>query len=238
MIKKIAAIAALLILISEVANAQVKPFRFGLKLAPGISWISPDSEGYERKSSPAAFSWGFISDITITENYYLGTGFNINYLNGKISFPHSAEIINSNDDTTTQTGSMTSDMKLRYLEVPLTLKMKTSKFDQIQFYGQIGFSAAINIKAKAEQTFSYGQNAASQSETRERDISDDITFMKGSLMLGGGIEYYIDNSTSIVAGITFSNGISNILKGRNTIDPTISQKATPHYMELTLGVIF
>jgi len=237
MIKKMAVLLLFLILSVEITQAQVKPFRFGLKLAPGISWISTESEGYERESSPAAFSWGFISDITITENYYLGTGFNINYLNGKISYPHKGIVINSGD-TSSVSGSLVSDMKLRYLEIPLTLKMKTNKFDQIQVYGQIGFSAAINLKANAEQTFTYLQSGTSKSNTRERDIADDITFVKGSLILGGGIEYYVDNSTSIVVGVTFSNGISNILKGNNTADPDIRQKATPHYIELTLGVIF
>jgi hypothetical protein len=237
MLKKIALVIVVLFLTTDIIQAQVKPFRFGLKLAPGISWISPDSEGYERESIPAGFSWGFISDITITENYYLGTGFNINYLNGKISFPHNGDVIN-NGDTTNFSGNMLSDMKLRYLEVPLTLKMKTSKFDQIQIYGLIGFSAAMNLRAKAEQTFTYLQNGTTTTNTRERDIADDITFMKASLMLGGGMEYYIDNSTSIVVGLTFSNGISNILKGNNTVDPSISGKATPHYFELTLGVIF
>lgn len=237
MIKKIAVVIVVLLFTSDLLPAQVKPFRFGLKLSPGISWISPDSEGYERESIPAGFSWGFISDITITENYYLGTGFNINYLNGKISYPHNGDVI-SNGDTTNYSGNMLSDMKLRYLEVPVTLKMKTGKFGQTQIYGLIGFSAAMNLRAKAEQTFNYLQNGTTTTNTRERDIADEVTFMKASLMLGGGMEYYIDNSTSIVVGLTFSNGISNILKGTNSLDPSVSKKATPHYFELTLGVIF
>jgi len=225
------------VIIAQVTQAQVKPFRFGLKIAPNIGWISPDSDGYEKDGSLAGFSWGFISDIAITDNYYFGTGFNINYLNGKYSFPDSREII-ANDDTTSYPGTTTSDMKLRYIELPLTLKMKTNKFDQLQVYGQIGFSLGLNIKAKAEDVFRYEVAGNSKSQSNERDKSDEVKFARGSLILGGGIEYYIDNSTSIVAGITYSNGISNILKGNNTVDTSVKQKATPHYIELTLGVIF
>ena len=218
-------------------NAQMKPFRFGLKVAPNIGWISPDSEDYVKEGSVAGFSWGFISDFTITENYFVGTGFNITYLNGKLSYPYEMQIID-NADTNTFTGTLKRKYNLRYIDVPLTLKMKTGKFDDIQFYGQIGFSLGFNIKAKAKDNFSYELNDVYFSENDEHDITDEIKFLKGSLVLGGGIEYYVDNSTSIVAGVTYHNGISNILKGSNPVYTHIDQKATANYIELTLGVIF
>lgn len=222
----------------QTLNAQVKPFRFGLKVAPNVGWISPDSDGYEKGGSVAGFSWGFISDFAITENYYVGTGFNINYLNGKYSYPDLISEPITDSTSIDYTGTTTSSTKLRYIEIPLTLKMKTNKFGQLQAYGQIGFSASFNVKAKAEENFSYKVDDEYMSESQEHDISDDITLVKGALVLGGGIEYYIDNSTSIIAGITYNSGFSNILKGHNAVDPSIKQKATPHYIELTLGVIF
>lgn len=236
--KKITVLLTLVsLLIVHTAVSQVKPFRFGLKVAPAITWVSPDSEDYENKGAQAGFSWGFISDITITENYFFGTGFNVNYLNGKISYPYQLVMVNGSDSTT-QTGTMVSDMKLRYIDIPLTLKMKTNRFDNLQYYGQIGFSLAFNIKAKAEETFQYRVSGNYMSETNERDLTDETTLLKASLVLGGGIEYYIDNSTSIIVGITYYNGISNIMKGYNTVDEDVKQKATPHFIELTLGIIF
>ncbi len=226
------------IIASQALQAQIKPFRFGLKVAPNVGWISPDSDGYERDGTVAGFSWGFISDFAITENYFVGTGFNINYLNGKYSYPHLISEPVTDSTSIDYTGSMSSKTKLRYIDIPLTLKMKTNKFDQLQAYGQIGFSLGFSVKAKAEEDFSYKVEGETMSQSEERDISDEVTIVKGSLVLGGGIEYYLDNSTSILVGVTYFNGFSNILKGSNTADPTIKQKASPHYIELTLGVIF
>lgn len=224
------------LLMSAQLFSQIKPFRFGLKVAPNIGWFSPDSDGYERDGADAGFSWGFISDIAITENYHLGTGFNMNFLNSSIFYPALITKID-NGDTTTYSGTMNSNLKFRYIDLPLTLKMKTNKFDELQVYGQIGFSLGFRLKAKADETFS--ATDASYSYTREgHDISEEVTLLKGSLILGGGIEYYIDNSTSIVVGITYYSGISNILKGYNTLNPDIKQKGTPQFIELTLGVIF
>lgn len=227
-----------IIIASQASQAQVKPFRFGLKIAPNVGWISPDSDGYERDGTVPGFSWGFISDFAITENYFVGTGFNINYINGKYSYPYMISEPLTDTTTIDYTGTMSSKTKLRYIDLPVTLKMKTNKFGQLQAYGQIGFSLGFNVKAKAEESFSYQIDGDYMSQENERDISEDITLLRGSLVLGGGIEYYIDNSTSIVAGITYFNGFSNIMKGHNTVDPSIKEKASPHYIELTLGVIF
>ncbi|HZK06905.1 MAG TPA: porin family protein [Bacteroidales bacterium] len=227
---KVLLLTLVTLLITHTAFSQVKPFRFGLKVAPAISWVSPDSEGYKNKGAQAGFSWGFISDITITENYFFATGFNVNYLKGKISYPFQDLTVSSPD-----IGTMVSDMKLRYIDVPLTLKMKTNRFDKMQYYGQIGFSLAFNIKTKTEETFKLGNVTI---EKNERDRTDDMQLLKASLVIGGGIEYYIDNSTSILVGVTYYNGISNIMKGYNTVDGSVKQKAAPHFIELNLGVIF
>jgi len=216
--------------------SQTKPFRFGLKVAPNIGWISPDTEDYENDGAQGGFSWGFISDITILENYFFGTGFNVGYLNGKLNYPYK-EVIISGDDTITNQGTMNRVYHLRYIDLPLTLKMKTSQFDALQVYGQIGFSLGFNVKAKAEDTFTYTEGNVEKVDNTERNISDEVTFVKGALLLGGGIEYFIDNSTSIVVGVTYSNGISNVLKGWNPVNMA-DQKAIPSYIELTLGVIF
>lgn len=223
-------------MIANQAFSQMKPFRFGLKVAPSISWISPDSEDYENEGSMAGFSWGFISDFTITENYFVGTGFNINYLNGKLAYPALNPDSLIVGDSIPDPGMLKRKYNLRYIEVPLTLKMKTNKFDNLQFYGQIGFAMAFNIKARSQDVF-IADETSDQYED-ERDISDEITLVKGALLLGGGLEFYLDNSTSIVTGVMYSNGISNILKGDNTKNPIITQKASAHYIELTLGVIF
>ncbi len=210
--------------------SQMKPFRFGLKVAPTIGWMSPDTEKYENDGSAAGFNWGFISDFTITENYFFATGFNINYLNSKLKY-ETGIILNA--DTVLTEGILARRYKLRYIDVPLSLKMKTNQFNNVQFYGQIGFTAGLNIKSNSEDNFSYDGG----SQKQEKDISDDITFLKGALILGAGIEFFLDHSTSLVAGITFSNGISNVLKGNNAIT-NYRQKAVPNYFELTLGVIF
>ncbi len=235
--KKFIVLAGLFLILGQTAVSQIKPFRFGIKVAPNFAWLSPDSEGYDKEGASPGFSWGFISDFTLTENYFISTGFNMNYLGGKMKFPHKMQII-ANGDTSVYTGTMNRKYNFRYIELPVTLKMKTNKFNNLQFYGKIGFSAGFKLRAKAEDNFAYQKDEKYMNYSDETDISDDITLVKGALLLGAGVEYYLDQSTSLIFGILYSSGLSNVMKGTNSVDTSVSEQATLSHIEITVGVIF
>jgi len=216
--------------VQQALYSQMKPFRFGLRVAPTVDWYSPSTEGYENDGAVFGFNWGFMSDIALTDNYFFSTGFGIQHLNGKLKYDYQQSL---NGDSIPTTGTLSRKYILRYIDIPLMIKMKTNQFDNIQYFGQIGFGVGLNVKSTAKDTFTYtGGSTSSQS-----DISDDIVFVRGSWALGGGFEYYLDESTSLLVGLTFSNGISNILKGNNPVSGD-EQKAIPNYFELTLGIFF
>lgn len=222
------------LLLSLEGISQIKPFRFGVRVAPNIAWVSPDTDGYESEGAQPGFSWGFIADITLTQNYFIKTGFSMDYLNVKLSNPTEQVI-----DPVTEIlvpGKLTRDINLRYLDVPLTLKMRTNRFGNSAFFGEIGFGAGFNIKATSSDEFV--ADDGSYSATEDHNISDDITLVKGSLIVGGGYAYFIDRSTSLIASLTFNNGLSNILTGQGVENSTEKPRAKIHYFQLNLGIMF
>ncbi|MBN3036171.1 MAG: PorT family protein [Bacteroidales bacterium] len=234
--KKRVLLAIMFLSLTPILTAQVKPFRFGFQIAPSFSWISPDSEGYDSDGANMGFAWGFLSDFALTENYFVSTGFNMEYLSGKLNYPHAMAL---DPDTSLLTpGDLARKYRLRYLEVPLCLRMRTNKFGSVSYFGQIGFGTAFNLRAKSSDTFSYVENNISLTNEKDRDIKEEVRFLRETLIIGGGIEYFIDESTSVIAGITFQNGLTNILKGQNERDPDIDQKAILHYFTLKIGVLF
>jgi hypothetical protein len=209
---------ALLLLISLIGQAQeTKPYRFGLKIGPNINWLNPDAEGYTADGTEVGFSWGFISDFTMADNYFLSTGFNLQYNNGSLIFPYKEEGI----DTTGQ----------------LHRKYVISNF---AIFGQIGLTGDIRISAKGKDVFEYPDESGAVITTPEREtsITDNINMFKGAFVVGGGAEYFIDKSTSLVISINYNNGLTNVLSGNNTVDPTIKERAQLHYLEFNVGVIF
>lgn len=209
--------------------AQQKPFRFGMKVAPNIAWISSDTEDYENDGTVVGFSWGFLADITLMEHYFLKTGFNFDYLNCKLKLPY---------DSISQEltgGSLFRKYNFRYLEIPLTMKMRTNQFGKFAFYGNIGFGASFRIKAKSKDEFVNEMDSSRHNE--ENDIMDEITLFRGSLIVGAGIEYFIDQSTSLVIDITYNNGLSNIFKGDNSVND-LKQKGHLNFVQFNVGIMF
>jgi len=214
--------------------AQLKPFRFGVKAAPNIAWISADTEGYENDGPVLGFSWGFMADITLMEHYFLKTGFNFDYLNGKLIFPVENIVLDNND---TISGSLHRKYNLRYLEIPLTFKMRTNQFGKFVIYGHIGFGAGFKMKATSQDELYDEDGNSSLMLNDKNDISDELALVRGSLIVGIGTEFFIDQSTSIILDITFNNGLSDILTGENSKTGE-EQKAYLNYFQLNIGVMF
>lgn len=212
--------------IMESAISQEKPFVFGIRIGPSIGWMKPDSKGYENQGTDVGFSWGFLAEFHLMENYAINTGFNISYLNATLKYP---ETVNGED------GILNRGYRLKYVEIPMTLKMKTNDFNGISYFGIIGFGAGFRLSAKAKDKFV--PNGGAQ-EDIENDISDDIKSVRASLILGVGLEYPMGGDTKIIGGLNFNNGINDILSNQNTFDPSINHKAINNYFELYFAILF
>ena len=228
--EKILLFGLIFCILSGTAAAQHKSVLLGFKIAPNLGWMYPDTKHYSYQGTRAGFSFGFVSDFALTDNYFFSTGFNMNYLNGKLRLPHFE--MSGNDSIK---GNIDRIYNLHYIEIPLMFKMKTNEFGKFRFFAEIGFGTSFRIKAKAKDTF----NAENKAVIKENsDITKETRLMKESLLVGIGTEYMIDKSTFIFMGINFSNGLTNVLKGTNALYPDIEPKAMNHYLELNLGVIF
>lgn len=214
--------------------AQVKPFRFGIQVSPNLGWLSPGTDGYTNEGARLGFNWGFMADITLADNYFVKTGFSVDYLNGKLSYP---TLYTPPDFTGSPIeGTLTRKYNLRYLELPASIKMRTNKFGNTAFFGDIGFSFQFNLKSVAKDSFD--PDSSDNIYTSDETISDEITFFRSGLILGAGFEYFIDESTSIVTELSFNNGFNNILKGNNALNTDLKQQANLNYFQLMVGVMF
>ncbi|NCD41465.1 MAG: PorT family protein [Bacteroidia bacterium] len=231
--KKVQFMVVIIMLMLPVSSfAQQKPFKLGLQVAPGLGWLRPDATNTNYSGEGAMFglSWGFLSDFALTDNYFVSTGFNLLSNTGKISFPDKRTI-----GGVENVGNTERKYKLKYVEIPITLKMKTNQFGAFKYFGQIGFGPAFKVSAKADDVFNYGSNNLLNEES---DISDETGLLQAGLIFGLGTEYYVDKSTAITGSLIFRNGFTNVLKGENKVTPDIQNNATPFTVQLCIGVIF
>ena len=207
--KRILVIALLLI---AYTSADAQKVKLGLFAAPGFAWIKPDTEGLEGDGSKVAFSYGILFDYNFTDNYALSSGIEVAYKGGKII---------NRDTSTTLTGEITT-FKLQYIELPITLKMKTNEIGYLTYFGRFGFVPAYNLKADGELDVS--------GTVTEVDLEDAINKFNLSLLIGAGVEYSLSGETSLIASINFENGFLDAFDG--------GAKGYANVISLNIGVLF
>ena len=153
MICNIKKLALLIITLSTVffSNAQdPKKVRVGLAGSGIASWLKPNIDGgygYERKGINLGYTGGIALDFRLfdSDNYAFATGINLMQIGGKINHP---DISVANDSVlSSQNWITTATYNLRYIDIPLTIKMKTNEIGYLTYYGQVGLGLGVPIKA-------------------------------------------------------------------------------------------
>ncbi|NNE55974.1 MAG: outer membrane beta-barrel protein, partial [Flavobacteriales bacterium] len=214
--------------------------------------------------SSLRFGYGVNADIHFTENYAIGTGFKIVTNGGRLQYFEDDVRLDENDKEVQYIIQKERDYKLKYVEFPVTLKLRTNEIGYITYWGQFGLGLGANISAKADDIDYFALEFDDTSDpaqwvvpTRpdfkeeQIDIKDDIQLFRASLYIAGGIEYNLSGSTSVIVGVTFDNGFTNPLKGQGIEEkdddvPLISSegpvtfdlKAISNSLGLTVGILF
>ena len=199
-------------------------FHFGLKAAPSICWMKSDTKGLNSDGSKIGFVYGLITEFNFAKNYAFSTGIEVAYRGGKFKQSFSY---------TDTTKVFESDNKLQYIELPLTLKLKTNEIGLITYYLQAGISPAFNIRARQDVKIAVQPKSGSStnSDSSDIDIKDDINAFNINMVIGGGVEYSLSGNTALQAGLTFSNGLLDVLDGSGS-------EAKTNYIALTIAVLF
>jgi hypothetical protein len=193
-------------------------FRLGLTAHPTFGWIKP--EVGKSNSISLGFSYGLLGDFNFAENYSFSTGLTITTINGRST---EAFTVNSAGAAAPSQGEHEYKYKLQYIEIPLTVKLKTAKLNERRWYGQFGLSNDFKVGAKLD-TKTTGQPEI-------KDGPANVKFYRAGLIIGAGAEFDISGNTSIAAGLTYNNGFTDITSDKNT-------SARNHYVGLNLAVFF
>ena len=96
--------------------------------------------------------------------------------------------------------------RLQYIEIPLAIKLRTEEKGYLRYYAELPIlTLGMNTQAR-------GDIEGGDVNVEKENISKDVSFFNFQLGLGGGIEYSISPSTSLVAGLYLHTGLNDITK--------------------------
>ena len=207
------------------------PMKLGLKVAPNIGWMSPGTKGYSSDGASFGGTFGFVSDFYFAENYAFSTGFNFQFIKGKLNYSDSLLVESSNKPFY---GEVFRTYNLLYLEIPVMIKMKTKVFGKISYFGQIGLGTGFRIKATVKEHF---EPTAGPPVDQQYDYNSGTTLIREAILVGIGCEINIDESSRILVGLSYSNSLNNILTGMN-YKSKLNEKSQLNFAELNIGFLF
>jgi hypothetical protein len=221
---------AILLLVPFLLTAQAKnPVKLGLRVAPSLCWLSTNTPGYESDGFRGGANVGLITDFYFAKNYAISTGFSVLFPSGKMTY---RDIFPYND--TIITGTVSGIYKFIYFEIPVMVKMKTNNFGKFSFFGQIGFGTGFRVKATGDAQFTGDNGVTSQASPT---MNNKTHVMRESIIAGIGLEFHVDESTSLFGGFNYSNSLNNVFKITNNLTGE-ELKALPNFAELSIGVLF
>jgi hypothetical protein len=234
--KKVLPILALLVLAAPALLAQdAVTTRFGIKASPNLSWTRSDTKNLSSDGNRLGYSLGLMAEFPLgpTGNYRFATGLHYTGIGGSSTYGYGR-------DLAPDTAVVRRDMyKLRYLELPLTIKMMTNEIGYMRYYGQLGVSAGVNIRARQDfETITTRNGVVTTVQDTDIDIADDTKLFRAGLVIGGGMEYNFSGQTSLLVGITYNSSIGNFLDLDKLPGGLADPKLLADYLELTLGIFF
>lgn len=191
-------ILTFIIIISLYINAfaQYKPFQFGLNIAPGVNISKLNSDNVSNNLNTMSFNWGFKGNFYFVENYGFSTGFNI--LNIKSGYDY----INNDRET------ISRKINNQYLEIPLSLMMRTEKIDKLRIFGNVGYGFGICLNSKQEDLY----------KGKTIETENEFDYVRHGLIIKLGVEFNVYKSSCLTAALAYNSNFANIYKTDNTLE--------------------
>ncbi len=180
--------------------------RFGFTTSPIFSWLQPDGQYLENEGTRLGLQYGIIADFIIDDNnkYAFSSGVMVDNIGGSVRDRH----FHNGDTLVNEFGDVKTTYKLQYLNIPLTLKLKTNEIGYLTYFGQFGLDLGFNLKARQDIEGNFGGASINEENI---DIISDIVPIRAALRVSAGGEYNISGSTTLMVGLAWNNGFTNVL---------------------------
>ncbi len=206
--------------------------RFGFETSPFVSWMRTDNKKTPSDGSKLGFNLAANSEYSFSERYAIRLGLGLSFgQGGKLQHDEIngfAKLFPDSDLSTPKLDSIVSGTVVRYslnyLEIPFALKMKTPEYGNIRYFAEVpAFAIGIKTGGKADI-----------GDYTDENIKKDIALLSLNWGLGAGVEYSLNNNTSLIGGLYYQAGFTDVTSD----DGADKSKAVNHRIVLRIGVLF
>ena len=227
---------------------QLNSFRFGFQASPNVSWMTTDVNYVNPNGNIPGMKLGAVAEYYFQPDYAIvsGLGFSFN-TGGRLLHDFSGTYWTESNlgigvDTLAQ--GVNLKYNLQYVEIPIGLKMRTREFGYLRYFAEIPVFT-LGFESQARGTVSSTPKVSEDPQAIEDiNIKNEIFGLALSWGLGGGVEYSLSQSTSLVGGLFYQRYFTDVTDDNGvTFHSTLgdvknNEKSTINNFTLRIGVIF
>ena len=211
------AIAGFTLAISVNAQREYygRQVRLGFKLDPVfINTLKPFDNGIEKAGSKFGVNYGLMADVLFSDSRgAFATGSEVS---------HAAASIKTNNASNGLYGKGNYDLKLQYLQIPLSVKLKTNYLEdsKIRVWGQFGTYVGALIGARMD--YNTEDKDGTKFNGDNARVMKNINKANMGLLIGTGIEYNVAPRTDLYLGLGFENGFVDVTSNNKWHDGKVA----------------
>ncbi|PPK87146.1 outer membrane protein with beta-barrel domain [Neolewinella xylanilytica] len=215
----------LFLLSSLSAVAQYNPIQFGIQLSPAFSYLTTDNNLIESDGTNLGIKLGLMAEYYFQDNYSIHTGLNVHFGSGGAlrydDSPNGFEYVDiwrealdetfQNPPNPNDLPGATFDYSLQYVEIPLGLTLRTREFGYVRYFVRPSIALGINTSSRGSL-----EGVAGIDDSENFKIGSAVNALNLSWGIGGGVEYAISTSSSLIGGIGFQSGFLDVTTDNDT----------------------
>ena len=196
--------------------------RIGLTFSPTFGFLRVLDPAMVNEGVRAGFSYGLLIDVRLdnNEHYAFSTGL-LHSLTG-------GNVITTMEDDSGKIQVITQNLKPQYINIPLTVRLRTGEIGYITYYGQFGLNTGFMISPR--QNITYEPDPDTLSGTNVKIENRVIPIL--ALQIGAGIEYSLSGATALILGLYYDNGFTGLINDK------VHEKISLRNIGLRAGIIF
>lgn len=212
-----------ILVVSALTTFSQEHVRLSFTGSPSVCWMSTNNTDAAKEKSILGYNFGLNGDFYFSEDerYSVLTGIQITNVGGEISYNPGTSFKFA--DATLPTLSKIK-YRLRYIEVPFAIRLKTDEFQGVRYWGEYGLSGMLNIEARGD---------SNDGSLRKANIGSEINLFNLAMDIGIGFDYDLGSSNAVSVGLIFQNGLIDV-----TTDNAFSDRTKINSLNLKVGIIF
>lgn len=234
--KKIVVIAAFLTVSTSFCWSQ--DIRFGFQLSPTFSWMSANVNSINSSGTALGLKLGMVGEYFFRENYAVTSGIGFAFNTGGTLLHEVGGNYWTNSVSAEEfpfPDGVKLQYNLQYVEIPIGLKLMTREFGYVRYFVEPNLLLGFSTQARGTVE---GINISDELE--KINIGDEVNLFNLAWGLGGGVEYSLSETTSLVGGIGIQFGFADVTddNGLSTEGTEEDSKGTISSFIIRLGIMF